>query len=245
LNSKHLKTNTIGKCISALKYVMANAEQDGIQVNAAYRNRKFKVLREETESIYFTHDELSRIDKLDLSGLNPCYSKARDLFFIGILTAQRISDYNCIKPEGIKTVDGLTTIEIRQKKTGKKVIIPCGGKLMSIIEKYEYGLPHICRQNFGKYIKCLGKMAEISDPVEIFDKRRGEYVFHPKYELIQTHTARRTGATLMYLSGVEIWDIMKITGHSSPEILKRYIRADNLEVARKLSEKYQIFHGTD
>ena len=62
-----------------------------------------------------------------------------------------------------------------------------------------------------------------------------------KYKLIHTHTARRTGATLMYLSGMDIYDIMKITGHSSPAMLKKYIKADQLEVASKIEDKYDYF----
>ena len=55
------------------------------------------------------------------------------------------------------------------------------------------------------------------------------------------HTARRTGATLMYLAGVDLYDIMKITGHASPKMLKKYIKADTLEVVEKLTDKYEYF----
>lgn len=56
----------------------------------------------------------------------------------------------------------------------------------------------------------------------------------PKWKLVHSHTARRTGATLMYLAGIDIYDIMEVTGHASPEILKKYIKADNLDVSEKL-----------
>lgn len=62
-----------------------------------------------------------------------------------------------------------------------------------------------------------------------------------KYKLIHTHTARRTGATLIYLSGVDIYDIMKVTGHTSPAMLKMYIEADSLKVVEKLTDKYDYF----
>ena len=62
-----------------------------------------------------------------------------------------------------------------------------------------------------------------------------------KYKLVHTHTARRTGATLMYLAGIDIYDIMKVTGHSSPKMLKKYIKADSLEVVQKLTDKYDYF----
>ena len=46
----------------------------------------------------------------------------------------------------------------------------------------------------------------------------------------------------LYLSGMEIYDIMKITGHTSPLMLKRYIKADELEVVQKIVEKYDYFN---
>ena len=45
----------------------------------------------------------------------------------------------------------------------------------------------------------------------------------------------------MYLSGMDIYDIMKITGHTSPAILKKYIKANDLDVARKIKSKYDYF----
>ena len=58
---------------------------------------------------------------------------------------------------------------------------------------------------------------------------------HPKYALIHTHTARRTGATLMYLAGMDVFNICSVTGHSSIAMLKKYIKADKIERARTIS----------
>ncbi|MBQ9185998.1 MAG: hypothetical protein IJ151_09055, partial [Bacteroidales bacterium] len=49
----------------------------------------------------------------------------RDIFMVGVYTAQRISDYNNIKKEDI------TYIDIHQKKTGAKVSIPCKKELIA------------------------------------------------------------------------------------------------------------------
>ena len=45
----------------------------------------------------------------------------------------------------------------------------------------------------------------------------------------------------MYLSGMDIYDIMKITGHTTPVMLKKYIKADTLEVVHKIMTKYNYF----
>lgn len=112
-----------------------------------------------------------------------------------------------------------------------------------ILEKYPEGIPRISEQWLNKYIKILGKMAGLDELVEIKESRGGEVVteLYPKYKLLCTHTARRTGATLMYLAGIPIYDIMKVTGHKSVATLEKYIRADKLDVARNLATRYSYF----
>jgi integrase len=179
---------------------------------------------------------------------------------VGVWTAQRVSDYNNISRENIKTYvrevietdengekkivsKEFTRIEIRQQKTGAKVVIPCSSELKAILEKYDYNLPHLEDQVINRYIKDIGKDAGLTEMVEIEKTQGGKAQMQriEKYKLIHTHTARRTGATLMYLSGMDIYDIMKITGHSSPAMLKKYIKADQLEVASKIEDKYDYF----
>ena len=104
-------------------------------------------------------------------------------------------------------------------------------------------MPHLPDQDINRYIKEIGRLAGITQEVEIETTKGGKPKLEriEKCELIHSHTARRTGATLMYLAGIDIYDIMKVTGHASPEILKKYIKADSLDVAEKLSDKYDYF----
>ena len=41
----------------------------------------------------------------------------------------------------------------------------------------------------------------------------------------------------MYLAGIDIYDIMKVTGHSSPKMLKKYIKADSLKWWRHMEKR--------
>ena len=36
------------------------------------------------------------------------------------------------------------------------------------------------------------------------------------------------------LAGIDLYDIMKIAGHTTPAMLKKYIKADSLEIVEKL-----------
>ena len=260
LKGKNYSINSIGKCIKELKTILATAEGEGYHNNPKYKDKKFKGTRVEVDNIYLTKEDLQKIMSVDLSKYETGHEYVRDIFMVGVWTAQRVSDYNNISRENIKTYvreiietdkDGkkkivskeFTRIEIRQQKTGAKVVIPCSSELRAILEKYDYNLPHLEDQVINRYIKDIGKDAGLTEMVEIEKTQGGKAQMQriEKYKLIHTHTARRTGATLMYLSGMDIYDFMKITGHSSPAMLKKYIKADQLEVASKIEDKYDYF----
>ncbi|MBQ9386730.1 MAG: tyrosine-type recombinase/integrase [Bacteroidaceae bacterium] len=246
----HYADNTIGGFIKKLKCVLRAAESRGYPVNPAYKSTEFKAQSSvDVDTIYLTREEVERFEKVDLTkkedGKN--LELARDIFLVGVWTAQRVSDYNNLKPENIKVVDNngtpMTYISIHQQKTGRLVEIPCNAKVREILNKYPKGLPHLSDQKINKYIKDIGKMAGIDEVVEVKGSRGGQVIkeYYKKYDLICTHTARRTGATLMYLDGIAIYDIMKVTGHKSVTTLEKYIRADKLEVAQKLVLQYDYF----
>lgn len=256
LEDKQYTLNSIGKCISALKTILHYAECDGVNKNTKYKDKRFKARSIDIDSVYLTQNELNRIVNLDLSIYNnKLYEYVRDIFIVGVWTAQRVSDYNNISPNFIKhkkvnylqngniTTKEYDVIELTQQKTKTKVSIPISSQLLEILKKYNYKLPRVRDITINKYIKKIAKLAGIDELVNISKIVGGNYTKRsiPKYELIYTHTARRTGATLMYLAGMDIYDIMKITGHSSPTMLKKYIKADSLDIAGKIVSQYNYF----
>ena len=61
----------------------------------------------------------------------------------------------------------------------------------------------------------------------------------PKYELIKSHTARRTFASMLYKAGVPPRIIMGFTGHSSLDVFMNYVIIDNedrMNAVRKVWE---------
>ena len=245
----HYSDNTIGRFIKQLKAVLRAAESRGYPVNPAYKSIEFKGQVQDIDAIYLTKAELEAMEAVKLSkeedGKN--LELARDIFMIGVWLAQRVSDYNNLKPENIKVIDNggtpITYVSIHQQKTGRLVEIPCNAKIRAILDKYPKGLPHLSDEKINTYIKRIGRMAKINELIEVKESRGGKVYknYYKKCDLICTHTARRTGATLMYLDGIPIYDIMKVTGHRSVATLEKYIRADKLEVAQKLVLKYDYF----
>lgn len=237
-NVKKYNVNTVAKCLNTLITIIAAAETEGYHNNRKCLGRQFKARRKDVDNIYLTKDELIALTHADISYLSHNHEVARDIFMVGIYTAQRVSDYNNIGPENmIWNADGSLIINLRQKKTGICVSIPAREELKQILIKYDYKLPRINEKSINLCIKEVARIAGINTPVTIETTSGGVPVLEtkPKYALIHTHTARRTAATLMYLAGMDVFNICSVTGHSSIAMLKKYIKADEIERARTIS----------
>lgn len=235
--------NYIGKHIKNLKTIMRQAREEGLHNNAEIERRSFKALSEPSESIYLTSDEVQRMYAKDLSD-NPVYAKVRDVFLCGVYTAQRYSDYSRINKDMIKEEDGVRYIELIQQKTGEKCLIPMRPELETILSRYDYTLPKTFEQKINFNIKEVGKLCDIKEGILTETFRSGMKVKKttPKYKLIKTHTARRTGCTLMYLAGVQPIDIMKVSGHKTEKEFLKYIKVGKKETAMNLA-RHPYFIG--
>ena len=79
-------------------------------------------------------------------------------------------------------------------------------------------------------------MAGIDDSFVITATKGGKRVTEvfKKWELITTHTARRSFATNAYLQNVPTISIMKITGHRTEKSFLKYIKISQEDNANKL-----------
>ncbi|HEX2920927.1 MAG TPA: site-specific integrase [Bacteroidales bacterium] len=229
-------SNYIGKHIKTFKTIMRSAREEGLHNNMEIERKAFKTLSEEVEHIYLTESELKKLFDLDLSE-NKHYQEVRDVFLAGCYTAQRYSDYSKLNKSNLKVIGGNKYVELIQKKTGEKCIIPVRPELDVILQRYDYDLPKSFEQKVNKAIKKIGEMAEITELIHT-EKNKGGLIKKTnlkKCDLISTHCARRTGVTLMYLAGIPVVDIMKISGHRTPKEFMKYIRISKEETAVKLA----------
>jgi len=234
-NDLHLSSNTIGKQIKVIKTVMRHAYEAKKHSNSDYQARGFKILREDSDSIYLDETELSLIEQIDLS-TSPTLDRVRDAFLIGCKTGLRYSDYSKLKVNNIKN----GYIELEQKKTGGKVTIPIHPSVERILSKYGWAPPPvISNQRSNTYLKQLCKLIpELNLEVEIKQQVNGKptLVNSPKYKLITTHTARRSFATNEYLAGTPSITIMAITGHKSEKVFLNYIKIKPDEHAKIMKD---------
>lgn len=236
-NEKQYSPNTTGKHIKTLKEIMSASREEGLHNNFQTTLKAFKILSYEPDTIYLTRKEISLIESIDLSKkkeLDIC----RDVFLVGVYIAQRFSDYHRINETNLISLEnGKKAIKLTQQKTNAKVVIPCSIELINILKKYNYQLPKVTSQLLNENIKIVCRMAKITQKIE-HTQTKGALIVNDKiekYKLVSTHTARRTGATLMYLEGIDVLAIMKITGHKTEKEFKKYIRVGEEENALILS----------
>lgn len=250
-----LSKNTIGTRIKILKTFLSEANDRNIVVPIDYKKKSFKVLKEETNSIYLNESELMKMYKIETSPESleilrkefstdklPSYlAKVRDLFLIGCYTGLRFSDLSKLNKENINKDN---TINIKTIKTNQNVVVPIHPITKQIFEKYNYQLPReISNQKFNGYLKEVAKIAGIKEPIAIESTKGGFKVTETteKYNLVTSHTARRSFATNAFLSDMPSISIMKITGHKTESAFMRYIKMSATDNAIKM-QSHKFFN---
>ena len=233
--------NNVGKYIQVIKTFLNYATENGYNTNLYYQSKQFKAHKVPGFSIYLNEDELTDLYKLDLSS-QPHYERVRDLFLVGCWTGLRFSDFTSIKPENVQG----EFLHIKTFKTGEPVIIPIHGMVKLIMAKYSGKYPNslppaIANQKMNAYLKEIAKQVDsLKVPVEVEGIKGGLKVtsIKLKYELVTTHTARRSMATNVYKSGFPAISLMKITGHRTEKSFLLYIKVTPEENAQKLLEHW-------
>ncbi|MGA0556037.1 tyrosine-type recombinase/integrase [Larkinella sp. VNQ87] len=238
LTARNYATNNVSKYIENVKGFMSAAVDEGFTTNLAFR--KFPNLREDAENIYLTENELKRIYELDLSK-SARLEKVRDLFVFAAWTGLRFSDFSTLQPEHIKSDDGGNLyLDLKQHKTSARVRVPIENEAVSeILTKYNNRLPSgISNQKTNDYLKEICKLAEINERIlkhvtkggkQVIKTSEGWGTMSPgveKWQLVTTHTARRSFATNMFKRGMPTLLIMKLTGHKKESEFLKYIKID-------------------
>jgi len=244
LKEKKLKASTIDKIIKNFKLFLQQADlQDNISVNQDFKrivsgkSLFAKTSREQTDHIYLNEDEIRQITDAEMP--HTTMGIVRDLFIIQCWTGLRISDINRLERGNI--ANGLLTI--KTKKTKESVVVPVTKELQTILDKYPERLPEPpSDQHFNRQIKKIAELAEITEPVMAEIKVNGMTVIKqvPKYELVTSHTARRSFATNLYRRGLPASQIMLLTGHKTEAAFLRYIKVSKIDNARDVARKLKI-----
>ncbi|PHN00931.1 phage integrase SAM-like domain-containing protein [Flavilitoribacter nigricans] len=230
------------KTLSILRQFMERARRKKLHSNVKYQGSGWLVSKKKAVStpVTLSLEELQTLADLKLGGY---YKKVRDLFLIGAGTGQRFSDYSRYTPAHFyRTMNGVPILSVIAQKTDIPAKIPLNifPWLLPILEEYNYTAPTLSMQKLNEGLKSLCQNAGFDDQMLVVEqymgrKARIEKRFVPKYELISTHTCRRSFATNLYKMGYTLAQIMPMTGHATETQLRTYIGIDAEENAERIA----------
>lgn len=260
LEERNNMKKTINKQLASFSALLGWAFKDGYPVNSQVLNSfpKLKVNSEDmVVEIYLTEDELQALYDMRLTGSD---ADVRDVFLVGCYTSQRFSDYSRINESNLSTHDGVGIVTLTQLKTGNEVSIPIlDDKLLRILKRRNFNLPRVSHETLNHTIKDICRrlsrkvpslrkevatvitsaMQQKEEESGISYKRNAAgLALVPRYELVSSHTARRTGITLMYKSKLlDTYEMMSISGHKTEEVFRDYIKLSRVEMAANIGRK--------
>jgi integrase len=226
--------STFAGFIKDIKAAMNEAGEAGHQSGNGHKASSFVMPSYEADTKALTLDEIDIIHNHDFSD-KPRLDKIRDLFLIGCYSALRFINFNNLKVENIE--NGF--IRLKQVKTGDRVTVPIMQRLQKVLDKYEGNLPApVSNQEFNRVIKEVVKEAGLTYSVDVKSHNGGKASVKqvPINELISSHTARRSYATIMFKLGVPAMLIMSATGHKTESAFLTYIKANNEDKAVLMAE---------
>jgi integrase len=226
-NKLELSVNSIGKDLRQIKTVCLDARDKGYEINKQIESRKFNAPSEPTTFVTLNEFEIERIKKHQFKKETGYLDNARDWLIIGCWTGCRVNDLMKLTKNNILlTPQGKRFIRYTQSKTGKQVDIPVHTHVQDIIERLGDFPRPISDVKFNEYIKDVCKLVGITDEVngtkqnpKTHKKELGAF---QKWELIRSHTCRRSFATNHY-NKLPNKLIMAVTGHTTESMLLSYI----------------------
>jgi integrase len=226
--------NSLSKHFKNLKTYLIEASNRGLIKNTNFIVKDFCYPTEDTTAIFLNENELKKMFNEDLSD-NKIMELSRDIFLIGCYIGQRVSDYNGLTKNDIVTKNGIQYFKIRQAKTKTDVLCPITKEVSEIMQLRHNNIPpkKLNEQDINEELKKLGERLGFSKKIKCEYTKGGKRVVEmiPKYNLIHTHTARRSFCTNMYLKKMPVFDIMLFSGHKTEKEFYKYIRIKDEERA--------------
>lgn len=223
-----IMNSTIDKKLGYLRWFLKWAEAKGYNVNQDYKTFKPTLKSTQKKVIYLTKEELRKLQKCEIPPEHTYLEAIRDVFLFCCFSGLRHSDVYNLRRTDIKG----DHIDITTVKTADSISIELNDITRGIIEKYKNVpfpgskvLPVIQNQPMNRALKELCKIAEIDEEIRITtysgNQRKDE--IKKKWELIGTHTGRRTFIVNALSLGITPNVVMKWTGHSDYSSMKPYI----------------------
>ncbi len=237
--------STLKKHITYLKWFLRWANKKGKNNNTAFIDFEPKLKTAPKQVVFLEWNELLHVYNYKFTGEDAKrLEKVRDVFCFMCFTGLRYSDTENLKRTDITN----EAITITTQKTSDTITIELNDYSKEILSKYENekypynkALPVISNQKMNAYLKEMAEVCNLNEPITQVHFRGNQRVetIKPKYELISTHTGRRTFISNALIKGIPANIVMEFTGHSDYKSMEPYIaiaknaRKDAMKVFNK------------
>jgi len=234
-----------------IKTIAYHAQSNGYPIYNGLNRIKCKT--EKTKFVFLTPDELQKIENTTFSEEH--LETAKDWLLISCYSGQRVSDFmrfnvSMICKRKIKEKERFF-IDFIQKKTGKQVLLPLNDKIINILNKRNWNFPRkMSEQNYNEHIKKVCELVGIDERTEgtlsvkseaehIKNRKKNNYRkiqgYFPKHMLVSSHIGRRSFASNNF-GRIPTPLLMTATGHSTPNMLMKYIGKIDEQQSLSLAE---------
>jgi len=227
LKKKHANS-TISKNIDLFKWFLRWAVKKGYNKNNTFETFEPNLKIAPKKVIFLNMDEVNKLRNYKIPKTKQYLERVRDVFLYQCFTGLRYSDVYNLKKSDIKE----NHIEVTTIKTTDSLTIELNSYSRAILNKYKdshfdnnKALPVVTNNNMNLYLKELGELAGLNEPINIvyYEKNERKEQTLPKYFLLGTHAGRRTFICISLSKGIPVETIMKWTGHSDYKAMKPYL----------------------
>lgn len=213
LEESGLCQKSVRRYLTWFAIVMAMFEEE---VKLPKNWRKYlHVADDVSQNAFLTEEEIAKIMAYKPENENERYIK--NSFLLGALTGARHSDYMAFTERNIK--DGW--LNYVSQKTRKEASVPANAYILKLIREKSRLSVELSEPTINNTIRRICAKSGINEEIQLYQK--GKYQIKPKYEFLASHSARRSFATNLYLRGADIYQIMKLMGHSNTQVTEGYI----------------------
>lgn len=238
-DKKPLNTQSTAKYIGLFKMFLSWATKRKFTSNTDWR--EFKAINQpDNLKVIMTDEDLNKIRTAQLE--YDYLKRVRSLFLLACGTGLRYSDLSKINESHLKSDSDGYFLHIRQQKTDDFVDIPLTTETLGIVQQLIAGELNslyydarskkqikkksiLSNQKMNSYVKELCKVSGINEPFTV-DKYIGRIKTTEsleKWQLVSTHTGRRTFATNLLEKDVPAEMVMKFTGHRDYKSFSKYV----------------------
>lgn len=218
------QNETTNKKISMSKWFFRWLVAKGLLTDISFTAHKTHLKRSSRVVVFLTWEELMNVYNHTFE--RPNLSRARDFFCLCCFTSLRYSDAAALKKTDIYD----DAIHITTQKTNDKITIELNNYSRTILQRYadndtDKALPVISNQNMNVYVKEVCRQCGINEKLtDIYYIGEKKYVeTKEKWEMIGTHSGRRTFICNALMLGIAPNVVMKWTGHSDYKSMQPYI----------------------